>query len=89
MTLENYSRGPVSQAYGWIEAALADDPKLEFDWRESPENYRGDPVEQSLLWLLLNFEPDEAEPEIIDIVDLLSDGQIEQAHDKLKKYIFE
>ncbi len=87
MVLANYQRGAVSQAYGWVKIALEENPQIEFDRREIPENYRGDPVEQSLLWLMLNFDPDDAEPEIIDAVELLSNGQVEDAQNKLEYYM--
>ena len=87
MVLADYQRGPVSQAYGWIKTALEEDPRPKFGSREIPENYRGDPVEQSLLWLMLNFDPKDAEPEIIDTVKLLSGGRIEDARDRLEDYM--
>ena len=87
MVLANYRRGPVSQAYGWIKTAIEEDPRPEFDHREFPGNYRGDPVEQSLLWLMLNFDPDNAASEIVDTVELLSDGQIADALKVIENYM--
>ena len=87
MVLANYQLGPVSQAYGWIKTALEEDPRPKFGSREIPKNYRGDPVEQSLLWLILNFDPKDAELEIIDTVKLLSSGRTEDARDKLEDYM--
>lgn len=87
MLLAGYPRGPVSQAFGWAKIALDSDLKPEFDHLEVAENYRGDPVEQSLLWLIMNFEPVSADPDIIEVVELLSDGLVELAHERLEDYI--
>ena len=87
IVLANYWQGAVSQAYGWIEIAIKGDIKPTFTKYNISDQYNGDPIEQSMLWLVMNFEPENSDIEIIEAVELLSNGQIEQARDKLSEYM--
>lgn len=87
LALANLPRGPASQAYGWLRIAVDRKLEPELERFDLPSDYSRDPVEQSLLWLILNFDPKEAEPEIVDTVKLLADGQVREAFDRLDDYM--
>lgn len=88
LALANLPRGPASQAHGWLRIAVDRKLEPELERFDLPADYSRDPVEQSLLWLILNFDPDEAEPEIVETVELLAAGQLREAFDKLDDYIY-
>lgn len=87
LALANLPRGPASQAHGWLKIAVDRKLEPELERFDLPASYSRDPVEQSLLWLILNFDPKEAEPEIIATVELLANGQLKEALDELDDYI--
>lgn len=87
LALANLPRGPASQAHGWLRIAVERKLEPELERFDLPADYSRDPVEQSLLWLILNFDPQEAEPEIVETVELLAGGQLREAFNKLDDYI--
>ena len=87
LALANLPRGPASQAHGWLKIAIDRETKPGPDKLDFPVDYSNNPVEQSLLWLILNFDPSQAEPEIIETVELLAAGQLEAAFDRLDDYV--
>lgn len=86
LALAGFSRGSVSQAYGWLQCALRQiEPEL--DYREQADNYNGNPVEQALLWLVDNFGLCSQETLINQTIESLRYGQLKKAESLLDEYI--
>ena len=92
--LHDYSRGPASQAFGWLKLAV-NETDFHLDLVKDPVGYRylqTNPAEQALLWLVAGFglteKPDDINyREIRLIIESIRAGQIRLAHKYLDEYI--